>query len=327
MAEQVQAQPHVLGGRGRGLEVRDGDRSHLAGHPAYVVRARERGQLVGNGGPVGFAERRCGVPDVEHRSAARRGSRSRVPRQSSGQPLGRHSAYSSRSPTLRAAVCSTEVEVAPQVSRNSLGNSSGPVVGWDLTRGTAGGRCHVTDVRERLGAEACSCHSMGSRRTDDLRRHHQHDGAARRVPVDVPDRRPTAGVDHLHRADGGDLRRDAEARPRSLRAVRVGVPAEPGAGRPRPTAGGWRRCTSWPTSASPAGTSSPSSVACLLPLFAPAALRSRRSVIWLASLASLVYVVQSGVTHRRLQPWCPQCGHQGGSATRSTLPSRCRSTR
>lgn len=53
-------------------------------------------------------------------------------------------------------------------------------------------------------------------------------------------------------------------------------------------------------------------VACLLPLFAPPALQLPALALWLASLASLVYVVQSGVTHRRLQPWCGQCGNQGG---------------
>jgi len=54
-------------------------------------------------------------------------------------------------------------------------------------------------------------------------------------------------------------------------------------------------------------------VACLLPIFAPGPLHTPAMILWLASLASLIYVVQSGVTHRRLQPWCPQCGHQGGS--------------
>jgi hypothetical protein len=54
-------------------------------------------------------------------------------------------------------------------------------------------------------------------------------------------------------------------------------------------------------------------VACLLPLVAPAPLRAPALLLWLAALASLVYVMQSGVTHRRLQPWCPQCGPQGGS--------------
>jgi hypothetical protein len=54
-------------------------------------------------------------------------------------------------------------------------------------------------------------------------------------------------------------------------------------------------------------------VACLLPILAPAPLRTPALVLWLASLASLAYILQSGVTHRRLQPWCPQCGNQGGN--------------
>lgn len=54
-------------------------------------------------------------------------------------------------------------------------------------------------------------------------------------------------------------------------------------------------------------------VACLLPVFAPPELRTPALLLWLSSLASLVYLMQSGVTHRRLQPWCPQCGPQGGS--------------
>jgi hypothetical protein len=54
-------------------------------------------------------------------------------------------------------------------------------------------------------------------------------------------------------------------------------------------------------------------VACLLPVLAPASLYLPARILWLAALASLVYLVQSGQTHRRLQPWCPQCGNQGGS--------------
>ena len=54
-------------------------------------------------------------------------------------------------------------------------------------------------------------------------------------------------------------------------------------------------------------------VACLLPIVAPTELQVPARILWLASLGSVVYVVLSGVTHRRLQPWCPQCGQQGGS--------------
>ena len=44
-----------------------------------------------------------------------------------------------------------------------------------------------------------------------------------------------------------------------------------------------------------------------------AAARRWKVVLLLASLAVLVYYVQSGQTHRRLQPWCPECGNQGGT--------------
>ena len=54
-------------------------------------------------------------------------------------------------------------------------------------------------------------------------------------------------------------------------------------------------------------------VACLLPPLAPAAFRVPALAVWLAALGSLAYLLLSGVTHRRLQPWCPQCGPQGGS--------------
>ena len=42
VAEQVQPQPGVLGGRRRRLQVGDLDQPHLAGHPAYVVRPGQR---------------------------------------------------------------------------------------------------------------------------------------------------------------------------------------------------------------------------------------------------------------------------------------------
>jgi hypothetical protein len=54
-------------------------------------------------------------------------------------------------------------------------------------------------------------------------------------------------------------------------------------------------------------------VACLLPVLAPPELRVPALAVWLVALGSLVYLLLSGVTHRRLQPWCPQCGPQGGS--------------
>ena len=54
-------------------------------------------------------------------------------------------------------------------------------------------------------------------------------------------------------------------------------------------------------------------VACLLPALAPDAFRVPALAVWLAALGSLAYLLVSGVSHRRLQPWCPQCGPQGGS--------------
>ena len=40
--------------------------------------------------------------------------------------------------------------------------------------------------------------------------------------------------------------------------------------------------------------------------------------LWVAIQASLVYVVLSHDTHRRLQPWCPSC--RGGGDLESLLP-------
>jgi hypothetical protein len=54
-------------------------------------------------------------------------------------------------------------------------------------------------------------------------------------------------------------------------------------------------------------------VACLLPPLVPAEFRVPALAVWLTALGSLAYLLLSGVTHRRLQPWCPQCGPQGGS--------------
>lgn len=54
-------------------------------------------------------------------------------------------------------------------------------------------------------------------------------------------------------------------------------------------------------------------VTCLLPHLVPHPLQAPAMALWLASLFVLIYYVQSGQTHRKLQPWCPQCGNQGGS--------------
>ena len=62
-------------------------------------------------------------------------------------------------------------------------------------------------------------------------------------------------------------------------------------------------------------------VACLLPPLAPAAFRIPALAVWLVALGSLAYLLLSGVSHRRLQPWCPQCGPQGGSDIETHQPT------
>jgi hypothetical protein len=42
---------------------------------------------------------------------------------------------------------------------------------------------------------------------------------------------------------------------------------------------------------------------------------------WAAAQASLVYLLFVYVTHRRLQPWCPQCGHGGEELVAPTRPN------
>lgn len=61
-------------------------------------------------------------------------------------------------------------------------------------------------------------------------------------------------------------------------------------------------------------------VACLLPLFAPASLRIPVMTVAILASASVIYLVLSQVTHRRLQPWCPQCGDQGGQDAETPTP-------
>jgi hypothetical protein len=43
--------------------------------------------------------------------------------------------------------------------------------------------------------------------------------------------------------------------------------------------------------------------------------------VWAAAQASLVYLLFVYVTHQRLQPWCPQCGHGGDERTAPTRPN------
>lgn len=60
--------------------------------------------------------------------------------------------------------------------------------------------------------------------------------------------------------------------------------------------------------------------ASLLPFIAPSAVRPPVLVLSLAAAASVVYLVLSQVTHRRLQPWCPQCGDSGGEDVDTPTP-------
>lgn len=52
---------------------------------------------------------------------------------------------------------------------------------------------------------------------------------------------------------------------------------------------------------------------------APEALMRPAMVLWVLAQSSLVYLVLSHVTHRRLQPWCVQCG--GGGEGRDDVHS------
>jgi hypothetical protein len=42
---------------------------------------------------------------------------------------------------------------------------------------------------------------------------------------------------------------------------------------------------------------------------------------WAAAQASLVYLLQVYVTHQRLQPWCPECGHGGDERAAPVEPT------
>ena len=43
--------------------------------------------------------------------------------------------------------------------------------------------------------------------------------------------------------------------------------------------------------------------------------------VWAAAQASLAYLLLVYVTHQRLQPWCPQCGHGGEEQTTPSRPT------
>ena len=79
VAEQVQAQPGVLGGRRGRLEVGDLDQAHLAGDPAYVVRPGQGCQLGRRRAALGRAQPRRGKPRVEHGAALVEGDQGMAP--------------------------------------------------------------------------------------------------------------------------------------------------------------------------------------------------------------------------------------------------------
>lgn len=43
--------------------------------------------------------------------------------------------------------------------------------------------------------------------------------------------------------------------------------------------------------------------------------------VWATAEASLVYLLVVYVTHQRLQPWCPRCGHGGEERSAPVTPS------
>ena len=65
---------------GGGLQVGDLDQPHLAGHPAYVVRPGQGGQLGRGVAPVGASERGRREPGVQHRAALVEGDQGVAPR-------------------------------------------------------------------------------------------------------------------------------------------------------------------------------------------------------------------------------------------------------
>jgi hypothetical protein len=56
----------------------------------------------------------------------------------------------------------------------------------------------------------------------------------------------------------------------------------------------------------------------LLLVLAPAELLSLASYAWAGVQSTLIYLVLSHATHRRLQPWCPRCGEEGGGSGADT---------
>ena len=73
------SQASSVDGRRR-LQVGDLDQPHLAGHPAYVVRPGQRGQLGRRVAPVGSPERGRREPGVQHGAALVEGDQGVAPR-------------------------------------------------------------------------------------------------------------------------------------------------------------------------------------------------------------------------------------------------------
>jgi uncharacterized membrane protein len=61
--------------------------------------------------------------------------------------------------------------------------------------------------------------------------------------------------------------------------------------------------------------------AMIVPFLVPSSLRIGAFVISTSAAASVAYLMLSQATHRRLQPWCPLCGDQGGSGVDQETPA------
>jgi hypothetical protein len=69
------------------------------------------------------------------------------------------------------------------------------------------------------------------------------------------------------------------------------------------------------------GSNKPLMIAYLLVLVGSAFLPGRTGTwIWAAVQTTMIYLILSSVTHRRLQPWCPKCQGEGGGESTSLTP-------
>ena len=60
---------------------------------------------------------------------------------------------------------------------------------------------------------------------------------------------------------------------------------------------------------------------CIIPFLVPAAFHEAARVLWLLGAGSVAYLMLGQSTHRRLQPWCPHCDHNGGSEVDQDTPT------